>query len=69
MEKNSILNFGLPCNAKPLIDIELDTEDLGEIKLFEKKNIPFKISIIEKLTDDILKVVFRLPPNSNYNSK
>jgi len=60
-------NFVLSCNAKPLSDIELDIEDLGEITLFEKKIIPSKISVIEKLNDDILKIVLRLPPNSNFN--
>ena len=60
-------NFVLSCNAKPLSDLELDIEDLGKIKLFEKKIIPSKISVIEKLTNDILKIVLRLPPNSNFN--
>jgi CDP-4-dehydro-6-deoxyglucose reductase len=64
-DKNN--NFVLSCNAKPLSDIELDIEDLGEISLFEKKIIPSKINIIEKLTDDILKIVLRIPPNSNFN--
>ena len=60
-------NFVLSCNSRPITDLELDIEDLGEIKLFEKKIIPSKISVIEKLTDDILKIVLRLPPNSNFN--
>ena len=47
-DKNN--NFVLSCNAKPLSDLELDIEDLGEITLFEKKVIPSKISAIEKLT-------------------
>lgn len=64
-DKNN--NFVLSCNAKPLSDLELDIEDLGEIKLFEKKIIPSKINIIEKLTDDVLKIVLRIPPNSNFN--
>ena len=64
-DKNN--NFVLSCNAKPLSDIELDIEDLGEITLFEKKIIPSKINIIEKLTNDILKIVLRIPPNSNFN--
>jgi len=64
-DKNS--NFVLSCNAKPLSDIELDIEDLGETILFDKKIIPSKISVIEKLTDDVIKVVLRLPPNSNFN--
>ena len=64
-DKNA--NFVLSCNAKPLSDLELDIEDLGEITLFEKKITPSKISVIEKLTDDILKIVLRLPPSSNFN--
>jgi CDP-4-dehydro-6-deoxyglucose reductase, E3 len=66
-EEDKNENFVLSCNAKPLSDLELDIEDLGEFTLFEKKIIPSKISVIEKLTDDIIKVVLRLPPNSNFN--
>ena len=66
-KEDKTANFVLSCNAKPLSDIELDIEDLSDITLFEKKIIPAKISIIEKLTDDILKIVLRLPPNSNFN--
>lgn len=60
-------NFVLSCNSRPITDLELDIEDLGEIKLFEKKIIPSKISVIEKLTDDVIRLVLRLPPNSNFN--
>ena len=66
-EEDKNENFVLSCNAKPLSDLELDIEDLGEITLFEKKIIPSKISVIEKLTDDVIKLVLRLPPNSNFN--
>jgi CDP-4-dehydro-6-deoxyglucose reductase len=60
-------NFVLSCNAKPLSDLELDVEDLGEIIFYDKKIIPSKINNIENLTDDILKIVLRIPPNSNFN--
>ena len=66
-EEDKNENFVLSCNAKPLSDLELDIEDLGEFTLFEKKIIPSKISVIEKLTDDVIKLVLRLPPNSNFN--
>ena len=59
-------NFVLSCNAKPLSDLELDVEDLGNVKLFDKKIIPSKINSIEKLTDDVVKVTLRIPPNSNF---
>ena len=63
-------NFVLSCNAKPLTNLNLDIEDLGQIILYDKKIIPSKINHIEKLTDNVLKVILRLPPNSNfkYNS-
>ena len=66
-EEEKTANFVLSCNAKPLSDLELDMEDMGEIILFEKKITPSKISVIQKLTDDVIKVVLRLPPNSNFN--
>ena len=60
-------NFILSCNAIPLTSLKLDIEDLENIKFFDKKIIPSKISVIEKLTDDVIKVTLRLPPNSNFN--
>ena len=66
-EEQKKQKFVLSCNAKPLSDLELDIEDLGEITLFEKKIIPSKISVIEKLTEEVIKVVLRIPPNSNFN--
>lgn len=65
-EEEKTNNFVLSCNAKPLSDIELDVEDLDEVKLFEKKIVPAKINTIEKFSDDILRLVLRLPPNSNF---
>ena len=66
-EEQKKQKFVLSCNAIPLSDLELDIEDLGEITLFEKKIIPSKISVIEKLTEEVIKVVLRIPPNSNFN--
>jgi len=65
-EEDKNENFVLSCNAKPLSDLELDLEDLGEITLFDKKIIPSKINSTKKLTDDVLKVTLRIPPNSNF---
>ena len=60
----------LSCNAKPTSDLVLDIEDLGDIKVFEKKIIPAKIQSINKLNNSVIEVSLRLPPNSNfgYNS-
>lgn len=60
----------LSCNSIPTSDVVLDIEDLGKIKIFEKKIVPAKIQSIEKLTDNVIQIILRLPPNSNfgYNS-
>ena len=50
-EEDKNANFVLSCNAKPLSDIELDIEDLGDITLFEKKIIPSKINIFKDRSD------------------
>jgi CDP-4-dehydro-6-deoxyglucose reductase len=62
--------WALSCNSIPTSDVVLDIEDLGGIKVFEKKIVPAKIQSIEKLTDNVIQVILRLPPNSNfeYNS-
>ena len=59
-------NFVLSCNAKPLSDLKLDIEDLGDVKFFDKKIVPAKISVIEKINSDVLRIIFRLPPTSNF---
>lgn len=67
-EKNN--NLALSCNAIPTSDLVLNANDLGTIKLYEKRIFPAKIKNLEKINKDVLKVVLRLPPNSNfkYNS-
>jgi CDP-4-dehydro-6-deoxyglucose reductase len=60
----------LSCNSIPTSDIKIDIEDLGEIIIFDKKIVPAKIHTIEKLNDNVIKIILRIPPNSNfgYNS-
>ena len=65
-EEEKEKHFVLSCNAKPLSDLKLDIEDLGDINFFDKKIVPAKISAIEKIGKDVLKVIFRLPPTSNF---
>lgn len=65
-EEEKKQNFILSCNSIPLSNLKLDIEDLGDIKLFDKKIVPVKISSIEKIGSDVLKVIFRLPPSSNF---
>ena len=65
-EEEKKQNFVLSCNAKPLSNLKLDIEDLGDIKLFDKKILPAKISSVEKMGSDVLKVILRLPPTSYF---
>ena len=65
-EKEKKENFVLSCNAKPLSDLKLDIEDLGDVQFFNKKIIPAKINAIKKINSDVLKIIFRLPPTSNF---
>ncbi len=71
LSKEEKLNqWVLSCNAIPTSNVILDIEDLGGIQFFEKKIIPSKIQSIVKLSENVIEVSLRLPPNSNfgYNS-
>lgn len=59
-------NFILSCNSRPLSNLKLDIEDLGNIKLFKKKIVPAKISTIEIYNNDVIKLVLRLPPTTDF---
>ncbi|MDP5230708.1 MAG: FAD-binding oxidoreductase, partial [Cellulophaga sp.] len=63
-------NFTLSCNAYPTSDLSLDVEDLSGLAWYEKKIVPAKIQTIEYLTDDVIRVLLRMPPTANfkYNS-
>ncbi len=65
-EKEKSDGWILTCNSIPLSDIVLDTEELGSVKIFEKKIVPAKIHEIETINSNVVKVVLRLPPNSNF---
>lgn len=56
----------LTCNTKPKSDLILNVEDLGGYNIVEPRTLPCKINEIEKVSDDIIKMVVRLPPNSNF---
>jgi CDP-4-dehydro-6-deoxyglucose reductase len=59
-------NWILSCNAVPISDLILDTEDLSGIQIFQKKIIPAKINSIEKINNSVIEVSLRLSPNSNF---
>ena len=54
----------LTCCRAALTDVELDIEDLGLLADIQIKTMPCRIDSIERLADDVVRVVFRTPPKS-----
>lgn len=59
--------YVLSCNSKPISNLELDVEDLGNVVLSEVRTLPCKIDKLEILSSDILKVTLRLPPTITFD--
>lgn len=57
----------LGCARKAISDVVLEVEDLGGVNLPPIKTHPCRISHLEKLAPDVLKVVLRLPPNAVFD--
>ena len=55
--------YCLSCITKPLSDMELEDVSFIEGVLPEVKTIPVKISLLEFLSEDVVKVTLRTPPN------
>lgn len=60
-------NYVLTCNSIPKSDVSIDLEDLGNITIYPKKIYPSKINEIKKLTEEVVKITLRLPPNISFN--
>ncbi|ULC59744.1 FAD-binding oxidoreductase [Flaviramulus sp. BrNp1-15] len=58
--------FVLSCNAKPISNIKLDIEDLGDVNFHKSTVLPAKIDVIETIGADILRLILRLPPSSKF---
>lgn len=57
--------YCLACFTKPLSDMELEEVNFIEGILPEVKTIPAKISLLEFLSEDVVKVTLRTPPNKS----
>ena len=57
--------YCLSCITKPLSDMELEEVSFIEGVLPEVKTIPAKISSLEFLSEDVVKVTVRTPPNKS----
>jgi CDP-4-dehydro-6-deoxyglucose reductase len=57
----------LSCVRTAESDLAIEVDDLGELALPEVKTLPCRIQAIDKLAHDVLKVILRLPPNTNFS--
>ena len=71
--ESSILNkeerkrgFILTCVTAASSDIEISAEDLFYLSEIETRLLPCKIDKINKLNKEIMSVILRFPPNSNF---
>jgi CDP-4-dehydro-6-deoxyglucose reductase, E3 len=54
----------LTCCRTALTDLELDAEDLGDLANIKTLTLPARIDSMSLLSDDVMKVFLRLPPNN-----
>lgn len=66
-EKEIQEGYCLSCITKPLSDMELEDVSYIEGVLPEIKTVPAKISLLEFLSEDVVKVTLRTPPNKTLN--
>ena len=57
----------LSCVRTVESDSLLEIDDLGDIELPGAKTLPCRISKIEKLTTDVVRVLLRLPPTADFH--
>jgi CDP-4-dehydro-6-deoxyglucose reductase len=58
--------FILTCCRHALTDVEIDAEDLGALGNIVVRTLPCRIDTISKLTDNVVEVILRLPPNNKF---
>lgn len=56
----------LSCVRTAITDVVMEVEDLGDVVLPEAKTLPCRIKSLEKLAPDVLRVLLRLPPTSDF---
>lgn len=57
----------LACVRSAETDIVLDIEDLGDVVLPTAKTVPCRISHIENMASDVVKLLLRLPPKISFD--
>ena len=58
----------LSCVRSAQTDVTLEVEDLGNVVLPPSKTLPCRISSIDRLAADVVRVLLRLPPTADFRS-
>ncbi len=58
----------LCCVRSAQTDVTLEVEDLGNIVLPPSKTLPCRISSIDRLAADVVRIMLRLPPTADFRS-
>lgn len=58
----------LSCVRSAQTDVTLEVEDLGNVVLPPSKTLPCRISSIDQLATDVVRIMLRLPPTTNFRS-
>ena len=58
----------LSCVRTAQTDVALEVEDLGDLVLPPSRTLPCRISSLERLAADVIRVMLRLPPNANFKA-
>jgi CDP-4-dehydro-6-deoxyglucose reductase len=58
----------LSCVRSAQTDLTLEVEDLGDVVLPPSKTLPCRISSIDRLATDVVRVSLRLPPTTDFRS-
>lgn len=57
----------LTCCRSAVSDIKLDATDLGRLATLKVQTLPARIDSLAKLADDVLEIVLRTPPTSQFD--
>lgn len=63
-EKNE--NYILTCVRRPTSDMVLDLDVISGVQFEKSRTLPAKIHSVSMVVDDVVKLVLRFPPNSNF---
>ncbi|MDB4849059.1 2Fe-2S iron-sulfur cluster-binding protein [Gammaproteobacteria bacterium] len=57
----------LSCVRYAASNIEIEVDDLGDIEIPKEQVLPSKINSLKMLSEDVIQVILRIPPNTRFN--